>query len=215
MRRVFRKSNPLYLITDTGTAGLSHIEIARRAIDAGIRTLQLRDKNLPKKELYGVAERIAELSVRNRVTFIINDHIDIALAVNSDGVHLGQDDMPLEEARRLMGKGKIIGISTHTLPQAIKAREGGADYIGFGPMFPTATKNAGNPKGVERLRKIRQHLDIPIVAIGGITWENVHEVMKAGADAVAAVSGILRGDIMENTGHFMKALHKKNIPCIV
>ena len=209
MRRTIRKSNPLYLITDTGIAGLSHIEIARRAIEAGIRTLQLRDKYLPKKDLYRVAVHIAEMSVRQRVTFIINDHIDIALAVNADGVHLGQDDMPLEEARRLMGKGKIIGISTHTLHQAIKAEEGGADYIGFGPLFPTVTKHAGNPQGVERLREIREHLDIPIVAIGGITWENVHEVMKAGADAVAAVSGLLKGNIMANAGCFMKALHKR------
>jgi thiamine-phosphate pyrophosphorylase len=208
LRRAIRKNNPLYLITDTGIAGISHIEIARRAIDAGIRTIQLRDKYLSKKDLYKVADRIAKMSVRHKVTFIINDHIDIALAVNTDGVHLGQEDMPLEEARRLMGKGKIIGISTHTVHQAIQAKESGADYIGFGPMFPTVTKNAGNPQGVEKLREIRRHVDIPIVAIGGITWENVHEVMKAGADAVAAVSGLLTGNIKANVGYFMKALLK-------
>ncbi len=197
---------PLYLITDTQIAGLSHIKIVRRAIDAGIRTIQLREKNLPKKEIYNMAISIRHITIAHKVLFIVNDYVDIALAVNADGVHLGQEDMPVEDARRIMGKGKLIGISTHRIDQAIKAQEGGADYIGFGPMFHTTTKDAGNPKGIIALRKIRAHIGIPIVAIGGITWENVNEILNSGAEAVAVASGILTGDIKANVKKYIEAI---------
>jgi len=132
----------------------------------------------------------------------VNDYIDIALAVNADGVHLGQEDMPVEEARRIMGRKKIIGISTHSLRQAKEAQDRGADYIGFGPMFHTSTKDAGRPKGLKALSRIRQHIKIPIVAIGGITWENINDVLDAGADACAVASGVLSGDIKTNVRMF-------------
>ncbi|MBI4682850.1 MAG: thiamine phosphate synthase [Nitrospirae bacterium] len=205
-RRSFKKDRPLYLITDTAIAGLSHIQIVRLAIEAGITTIQLREEYLPKKDIYKAAISIREITKKYKVTFIVNDYLDIALAVNADGVHLGQQDMPVEEARRIVGNKKLIGISTHNLDQAIKAQESGADYIGFGPIFYTTTKNTGHPKGIEVLRKIRDHIDIPIVAIGGITWENVKEVLNAGAEAAAAVSGILTGDIQTNVRKFMEAL---------
>lgn len=206
LSKSFKKDHPLYLITDTAVAGLSHIQIVRLAIEAGIRTIQLREKYLPKKEIYKVAISIREITKKYKVTFIVNDYLDIALAVNADGVHLGQEDMPVEEARIIMGNKKLIGISTHNLNQAIKAQGSGADYIGFGPMFYTITKNTGHPKGIKVLRKIRKYIDIPIVAIGGITWENVNEVLNAGADAAAAVSGIQNGNIQMNVNKFMEAI---------
>jgi thiamine-phosphate pyrophosphorylase len=205
MSTIFKHA-PLYLITDTQIAGLSHIKIVRRAVDAGIRTIQLREKNLPKKEIYNMAIIIRDITLGRKVVFIVDDYVDIALAVNADGVHLGQEDMPVEDARRIMGKGKLIGISTHSLGQAIKAQEGGADYIGFGPMFHTTTKDAGSPKGITVLREIRELIDLPIVAIGGITWENVNEVLNSGADAAAAASGILTGDIKANVKKYFKAI---------
>ena len=209
MITLYKKKVPLYLITDTKIAGLSHVQIAQRAMDAGIRTIQLREKDLSKKIIFKEALRIRELTNRIKATFIINDYIDVALAVNADGIHLGQDDMPLKEARGIMGKGKIIGISTHSLNQAIKAQEGGADYIGFGPMYCTTTKDAGRPKGVRALRTVRKNIHIPIVAIGGITWENVNKVLDAGADAAAVGSGILSGRIKVNVKKFMEAISQE------
>ncbi|GBD95650.1 thiamine-phosphate synthase [bacterium BMS3Abin06] len=199
-------NNPLYLITNRKISGLTHTRIARRAIAAGIKTIQLREKHLPKKEIYKEALSIREITGRHKVTFIINDYIDIALAVDADGVHLGQEDMPLKEAGKILGKKKIIGISTHTLRQAIEARDAGADYIGFGPMFHTTTKDAGRPKGIKALREISKHVNIPVIAIGGITWDNVNEVLNSGADAAAVASGILSGDIKANLKRFFEAM---------
>jgi thiamine-phosphate diphosphorylase len=139
-------------------------------------------------------------------TLIVNDHPDIALAADADGVHLGQDDLPVKEARKIMGKNRIIGISTHTVEQARDADRDGADYIGFGPVFHTTTKDAGRPKGIEMLREIKRQVRIPVVAIGGITTENIRPVLEAGADAVAVASAMLRGDIEENTKRFLEII---------
>ena len=125
-------------------------------------------------------------------TFIVNDRCDVAVAVGADGVHLGQGDMPLADARGIVGPGTLIGISTHNLDQAIAAERGGADYIGFGPVFPTATKAHPDPVvGVEGLREVRGRVRIPIVAIGGINAVNVHDVVAAGAGCCAVVSAVL------------------------
>ncbi|MBI5055920.1 MAG: thiamine phosphate synthase [Nitrospirae bacterium] len=206
MKKLFSKNNPLYLITDRTLSGLSHTQIVRQAIAAGIRTIQLREKQMTKKELYHEALSLRELTRKYKATFIINDYIDIALAADADGVHLGQDDMPVEEARRIMGRKKIIGVSTHSLKQALKAQEAGADYIGFGPMFPTSTKDAGSSKGLRKLSEVREHINIPIVAIGGISPNNVPSVLEAGADAVAVMSAILKGDVRKNTEKFLSAI---------
>ncbi|MEW6599387.1 MAG: thiamine phosphate synthase [Nitrospirota bacterium] len=200
-------AHPLYLVTDTRIAGLSHTRIVRRMINAGIRTIQLREKCLSKKDIYHTAVDIRKFTKKCGVVFIMNDYPDIALAVDADGVHLGQEDMPVAEARKIIGKQKIIGVSTHSLSQAIRAQEDGADYIGFGPMFHTTTKDAGSPRGITSLRRVAQHITIPIVAIGGITWENVNTVLKSGADATAVSSGILYGDIKANVKKFMKAVY--------
>lgn len=177
-----------------------------KAINAGIRTIQLREKNMTKKELYKEALSIRKFTLKHRATFIINDYVDIALAVNADGVHLGQEDMPIREARKLLGENKIIGISTHSMKQAVDAQRAGADYIGFGPIFKTTTKNAGKPKGTKSLIEVKKHIKIPVVAIGGITIDNVSEVFKSGADAVAVATGILSGDIKKNTQGFYQQI---------
>lgn len=203
---MFTRSKPLYLITDTKIAGLSHIQIARRAIAAGISVIQLREKNMSKKDFYREALSVRKLTLQHKTRLIVNDYIDIALAVNADGIHIGQEDMPLEEARKIMGKGKIVGVSTHSLKEALRAEDGGADYIGFGPLFLSGTKDAGHPKGIKALQHVRRYVRIPVVAIGGITWDNIHNVLKAGADAAAVVSGILSGDIKNNVKRFMTAL---------
>ncbi len=199
-------THPIYLLTDRTISGLSLTQITRRAVSAGIRTIQLREKQMSKRDLYKEALKMRDITLQHDVQFIINDYIDIALAVDADGVHLGQEDMPILEARKIMGSKKIIGVSTHSLRQAVRAQNEGADYIGFGPMFPTTTKDAGRPKGLKRLASIRKQVDIPIVAIGGITWENVNEVLNAGADYVAVASGILSGNIKSNTGKYLKAI---------
>ena len=198
MKKLFSKNNAIYLLTDRTIARLSHVELVRIALSAGIRTIQFREKNMPRNQLYKEAVTIQELVKKYRATLIINDHVDIAKAVDADGVHLGQKDMPVEEARKILGKRKVIGISTHSLSQAVRSEKSGADYIGFGPIFQTSTKEAGRPKGIDGLRNIRKRIHIPIVAIGGITWENVNEVLESGADACAMVSGILSGNIEKN-----------------
>ncbi len=166
---------------------------------------------MPKKDIYREALIIREIAERHKVTFIINDYIDIALAAGAGGVHLGQEDMPLEEARKILGSRKIIGISTHTLRQAVRAEEAGADYIGFGPMFHTSTKDAGHPKGIKALQNIRREVNIPVVAIGGIAPDNAVRVLDAGADAIAVASGILSGDIRENVTKFLSKIDKPRI----
>lgn len=140
-----------------------------------------------------------------KACLIINDYADIALAVDADGVHLGQDDMPLLEARRLMGK-RIIGISTHSVQEALEAEQGGADYIGFGSIFPTATKEVGTPKGIEGLRAVKNAAAIPVIAVGGIRPDNVLSVFETGCDGVAVSSGLLEGDIKWNVQQFLASL---------
>ena len=204
MKSLFPKDRKIYLISDRNVSALSHAKIASIAVSLGIRTIQLREKQMSKRAIFEVAVDIRKITAAHGATFIVNDYIDIALAAGADGVHLGQEDMPVNDARKIMGRGKIIGISTHTLRQAVRAQESGADYIGFGPMFHTTTKNAGSPKGLGALRKIRNHITIPIVAIGGITRQNINEVLEAGADACAIASGILSGDMKKNISSFKR-----------
>jgi thiamine-phosphate pyrophosphorylase len=163
-------------------------------LKAGVQWLQLRAKSLAPAEFFALAQRIRTQTRAHGCKLIINDRVDIALGCDADGVHLGQEDLPLAAARKLMGD-KIIGISTHDLAQAREAEQGGADYIGFGPMFGTATKNTGYAaRGVGMLREIRAGVTLPIVAIGGIGEQNVRPVWQAGANSAAIISDILRAD---------------------
>jgi thiamine-phosphate pyrophosphorylase len=192
-------------ITDRSSCSASLYETVFTVLKAGVRFIQYRQKEGTRREICEEAAKLRKLTRYFDAALIINDHADIALAVDADGVHLGQDDLPLAEARRIMG-GKIVGISTHDLEQAKSAEAGGADYIGFGPVFRTATKDAGEPRGVDNLREIKQNVRIPLIAIGGINVDNIESVLQTGADALAVASAICRGDVAENTSKLFAAM---------
>jgi thiamine-phosphate pyrophosphorylase len=185
----------LYAIFDPEQTKARATEAVLRALlDAGIELLQLRVKMMAPGSFFQLARTARTLTDSYACKLIVNDRVDIALACGDDGVHLGQEDFPLAAARKLMGD-RIIGISTHDLAQAREAERSGADYIGFGPMFGTTTKNTGySARGVEMLRAIRQGVSLPIVAIGGITEANVTAVWQAGADSAAIISDILAAE---------------------
>jgi thiamine-phosphate pyrophosphorylase len=154
--------------------------------------IQLRDKTRSLRELLPQACAIRLLCRSHGALFIVNDRLDLALAAEADGAHVGQEDFPAAQARGLLGPGRILGVSTHSLAQAQAAQATGADYIGFGPIFATGTKNTGyTPRGLEALRAIRQAVSLPILAIGGITLENVTAVIAAGATAPAVISAVV------------------------
>jgi thiamine-phosphate pyrophosphorylase len=189
----FTFPSPLYTITDTlGRPELSFIELTDKILAGGAGLIQLRVKDLPACEYLRIAKEARELTRHYKALLIINDRVDMALAAEADGVHLGQEDLPLHAARKLLGEKGIIGISTHDEEQALAAEQGGADYIGFGPLFGTGTKETGyTPRGLEQLRTIRSLVRLPIVAIGGITEERAPLVLAAGANAVAMISDIV------------------------
>lgn len=195
----------LCVITDTRISGMTAEEMVGGVLKAGARWIQYRDKGATRREMYRIAARLRELTLGFGAAFVVNDFADIALAVDADGVHLGQDDLPLREARAIMGK-RIIGISTHSLNEAMEAERGGADYIGYGPVFSTSTKEAGEPKGLDMLAEIKRRVRIPVVAIGGINPGNLPRVVNSGVEAVAAASAIVKGNMRQNVRSFMKVL---------
>ncbi|HEX73823.1 MAG TPA: thiamine phosphate synthase [Dehalococcoidia bacterium] len=189
----------LYVIIDTQVLvkGRSHIDIASKALQGGANTIQLRDKLQSKKELLPIAQQLRNLCAEHDVLFIVNDYLDVALATDADGLHLGQNDLPIAVARKLLPIGKILGCSTTTIEQAIIAESEGADYIAVGSIYPTTSKETAKVVGLERLCQIRQAVTLPLIAIGGITKDNVAEVMAAGADSVAVISTILQAESPE------------------
>lgn len=184
---------------------MTHEQMAEEALKAGVRWIQYREKDKSRREMYNEAVRLRKMTRDFGARLIVNDHADIAAAVDADGVHLGQDDLPLKEARKVVGN-RIIGISTHSMKEALDAERSGADYIGFGPVFHTNTKDAGIPRGIEALREIRQSIKIPVTAIGGVSRENLRSVIDTGVEAVAVASAVLRGSIPENSEYFIKAI---------
>lgn len=195
-------------ITDRDSCSLSCLEMAGMALQGGVRWIQYRDKGRSRLRLFRTAFKLRQLTRRYNAFFIVNDYADIAAAVDADGVHLGQEDLPVTEARKVMGAGKIVGVSTHSLAEAMRAEAEGADYIGFGPVFPTTTKAAGRPRGLEMLGQVRRAVRIPVVAIGGIGHDDLEPVFDAGANAVAAASAILRGDPYGNAASFLERLDR-------
>jgi thiamine-phosphate pyrophosphorylase len=166
--------------------------LARLLLDAGARVMQLRLKSASGRDLLAAARVIATMCRERGAMLIVDDRTDIAMLAGADGVHLGQEDLPVEAARRLAGSEMIIGISTHSVEQAVAAECGGADYIGFGPMYPGGLRNNVAGKGLELLREVRAAVRIPIVAIGGITEATVPAVLAAGADACAIITDVVR-----------------------
>ena len=182
----------LYPLTDRSLSGLSHADQMVQLSDGGARLVQLREKQASSAEFYAQTEEALRIARQRDLKVIVNDRVDIALALKADGVHLGQTDLPPEAARRLLGPDTIIGLSTHDPRQAEDASQMPVDYIAIGPIFATGSKEAPNPLvGLEGLRLVRQVVGtIPLVAIGGITLENSASVLSAGADAVAVISDI-------------------------
>jgi thiamine-phosphate pyrophosphorylase len=185
----------LYFITDSRLTRRTVLEDVESAVGAGVKIIQYREKDLNTREMTDEAKKIGQLCRKNDVLFIINDRVDIALAVDADGVQLGNEDMPYQDARRLLGDKKIIGLTVHDVGEAIEAERIGADYIGISPIFETNTKpDAGTPSGVDLIKYIKKTVKIPFVAIGGINQDNVKSVLEAGARSIAVISAIVTKD---------------------
>jgi thiamine-phosphate pyrophosphorylase len=183
----------LYPLTDAALSGLSHAEQVKRLMDGGATLIQLREKDLSPMEFYRQAKAALRVARQRRVRIIINDRVDLALALRADGVHLGQDDLPPDAARRLLGENAIIGLSTHNADQARQAVTFPVNYLAIGPVFSTATKrDTAREVGLEGVQAVRSAVGaMPLVAIGGITEANARQVIDAGADAVALISALL------------------------
>jgi thiamine-phosphate pyrophosphorylase len=203
----------VYPITDTDLSGLSHAEQVDRLIAGGATLIQLRDKRAAPRDFYHQAEAALRTARKSGVRLIINDRVDVALALGADGAHLGQTDMPVEAARRLLGERAIVGISTHTLAQARAAATMPVDYVAFGPIFKTATKENPDPiTGLEALRAVHAIVNaLPLVAIGGITRANFEEAWDAGADAVASIAALV-SDPTRIAEHLREMLAKAQRP---
>ena len=199
----------LYAIIDPArTGGVLPAVVARELASAGVRLIQFRDKHAPSRQLYEVCIQLKELLGGSGCSLIVNDRADVARATNADGVHLGQDDLPVEMARRILAPDQWIGCSTHSLDQVVAADRTTADYIGFGPVFPTASKENPDPVvGLGGLREARRATRKPLVAIGGINLRNAGEVLAAGADSVAVIGDLLSApDIRDRAQEFLRVL---------
>jgi thiamine-phosphate pyrophosphorylase len=207
---MFLPAPKLYPITDVRLSGLSHAEQVVQLVAGGATLAQLREKNLSPREFFKQAEEAMRAARQHGVRIIINDRADIALALKADGVHLGQDDLPPDAARRLLGNKVIIGLSTHSVEQAIRAAKLPVDYVAIGPIFATSTKKNPNPAvGLSGLLQVRKAVAaMPLVAIGGITRENAADVLAAGADSVALISAVIseREEIAIRTKQFLSSL---------
>ncbi len=190
-----KRISGLYVVVDTASLDLlRHAEVARQAIAGGAGVIQLRDELSPKKDLLATARALREICREKDVLFIVNNSLDIALAADADGLHLGQDDLPAKAARRLLPMNKLLGVSVTDVTQAEKAQADGADYVAAGAIFATGTKEGVSIIGLKQLTAIKKAVSIPVVAIGGIDSENAAAVMTAGADAVAVISAVLGAD---------------------
>jgi thiamine-phosphate pyrophosphorylase len=182
---------PLYLIADQEACGDRPLtDVVRTATASGVRWVQYREKSLSRRDRYQEALRLRLLTRECGAVLIINDELDLAVAVEADGVHLGQEDLPLPVARRWLGAGRLIGVSTHTMDEARRASDEGADYIAVGPIFATKTKATRPPIGCDAIRRVRAVTGIPLVAIGGITPVNIGETIRAGAAGAAVISAL-------------------------
>jgi thiamine-phosphate pyrophosphorylase len=198
----------LYLVTDRGLArGRSNIEIVTAAVRGGTTVVQLREKDCSTREFIDQGLAIKEFLKDRGVPLIINDRMDVAQAIKADGVHLGQTDMPLVLAKKILGDSMLIGISAESLQDAVEAEKGGADYLGVSPIYATPTKTDTAPAlGLEGLRQIRKAVNLPLVGIGGLNTETAADVIRNGADGVAVVSAIVAADDPETAAKDLKKI---------
>ena len=198
-----------YFITDASLSRAGNLSDVAQAMAAGVRVVQYRQKQGRLPDLVAEARQLRRLCRHN--LFLINDRVDVALEVEADGIHLGQEDLSCLEARNLLGPDKIIGVTVHNLAEALAAQAGGADYLGVSPIFSTATKaDAGLPAGVALVAAIRRRVSIPLVAIGGITLDNAPAVIGAGADMVCAISAVVtKAEVQREIEKFQTLFHNK------
>jgi thiamine-phosphate pyrophosphorylase len=196
----------LHLLTDTVLQSrFSHVELTELAIAGGADTIQFRQKSGATREMIGVARQMKKLCEKSDVKFIVNDRVDVAIASGADGVHLGQDDFPIPLARELLGEDRVIGGSAATIAEARKCLSEGADYVGFGPVYPTTSKDdAGPVSGIDILKQVVEAIPLPIIGIGGVYAENTLEVIRAGAHGIAVISAIC---CQEDPERATRALH--------
>lgn len=197
-----------YFITDSKLTKKNVIDDVKSAIRAGVRIVQYREKNKPKEEKIQEAIQLKEIC--KDIIFLINNDVDVALDVDADGVHLGQDDMSYGEARKLLGDEKIIGLTIHNVEEAVEAEKLGADYVGVSPIFATTTKlDAGKPAGIELIERVKNAVKIPFVAIGGINFENADQVIAAGCKKLVAISAVIaKDDVEKEVKRFIDKLRK-------
>ena len=206
-----KKVGRLHVLTDTVLqSNFSHTELTELAIAGGADTIQFRQKSGSTRDMIEVARHMQRLCAASDVMFIVNDRIDVAIAAGADGVHLGQDDFPIPLARELLGEGRIIGGSAATIAEARKCLSDGADYVGFGPVFPTTSKDdAGPVSGIDILKQVVEEVPLPIVAIGGVGAENISEVLGVGARGIAVISAVCcQEDPERATRELYEALYK-------
>ena len=199
-----------YFITEAVLSRAGNLSDVAAAVAAGVRVVQYRQKQGLTFDLVAEARQLRQLC--RHIRFLVNDRVDLALEVGADGVHLGQEDLSYHEARKLLGPDKIIGVTVHTVAEALAAQAGGADYLGVSPIFATATKaDAGAPTGVALLAEIRRHVSLPLVAIGGITLANAPAVIEAGADAVCAIAAVVtHPDVKSEIDKFQRLFRPGN-----
>lgn len=198
----------LYVVTDAGLSrGRSHLAVIEAAIAGGATIVQYREKTASTRQMIAEAQALRELTRRAGVPLIVNDRLDVALAIDADGVHVGQDDMPAALARRLIGPDKILGVSAANLSEAVQAVQDGADYLGVGPIVATPTKpDAAPPIGMDGLREICRRVPIPVVAIGGINATNAADAIAAGAHGIAVVSAVVAAEDVAAAAQQLRAL---------
>lgn len=199
----------LYLVSDRSWLNGRLLEDdIEQAIQGGVTIVQLREKDLDEYSFIEVAKKIKILCSKYQIPFIINDNLNVALAVDSDGIHIGQDDLPVSLVREKIGPDKILGVSVHNLDEALKAKEQGADYLGVGAMFSTATKNDATDVSNQELLNITTNVDLPVVAIGGINQSNCLQLKGTKIDGIAVVSAIMAADDIKSATQQLKHLAK-------
>jgi thiamine-phosphate pyrophosphorylase len=202
----------VYLITDRKQTKVPLPEAIRLALQGGMRAIQLREKDLPVRELLALAQGLRSLTKEYGAKLFINDRVDVAVAVNADGVHLGHQSMPPEAVRRIVGNRMLIGVSTHTIEEAKAAETGGADFITFGPVFFTPSKSKlGNPVGLEYLKEAKKTVKIPLFGLGGIKSGNAMDVFSSGADGVAMISEIFKADDIQRAAEDIISVSQNHV----
>lgn len=200
---MLKKDWNLYLITEEQlSGGRSTLEVVKEAVKGGVDVVQLRDKNMTLRERYSLGREIRKITKKLNVDFIVNDRVDLAAVLDADGVHLGQDDLPYEQARRILGADKIIGITAIKMKDIMKAEKDGADYLGIGSVYKTDSKKVSEEKdgiGIQGIKNIKKITSLPLIAVGGLNSKNAAEVVRAGADAISVISALTRAENVKNS----------------